>query len=103
VTAIVRLSLPLHRLELDRHFAALAKEDLRRRFCHTISLDGVARWLDSHTQTGVSSYGIFNPDLDLIAVGQFGASGGELEVGLSVRSDYRRPCGAWQNQSGVDR
>jgi GNAT superfamily N-acetyltransferase len=90
VPAIVRLSLPRHRLELDQHFAALTREDLRRRFCHTISLDGVARWLDSHTETGVSSYGIFNSDLDLIAVGQFGAYGGELEVGLSVRSGYRR-------------
>jgi GNAT superfamily N-acetyltransferase len=90
VTTIVRLCLPCHHALLERHFAALGADDLRRRFCHTISPDGVAAWLDSLTPTGVSSYGIFNPALELVAVGQFGASGRDLDVGLSVLSPYRR-------------
>ena len=90
MTAIVRLCLPRHRMELEQHFAALGAEDLRRRFCHTITPEGVARWLDSLIPIGVSSFGIFNPGLELVAVGQFGASGRDLDVGLSVLSDYRR-------------
>ena len=90
MTTIVRLSLPCDRALLERHFAALGAEDLRRRFCYTISPEGVAAWLDSAALTGVSSYGIFNPALELIAVGQFGASVGELDVGLSVLPPYRR-------------
>jgi GNAT superfamily N-acetyltransferase len=90
VTTIARLSLPCHRAPLEQHFAALGAEDLRRRFCHAITPEGVAAWLDSLTHTGVSSYGIFNPSLELVAVGQFGASGRDLDVGLSVLPPYRR-------------
>jgi GNAT superfamily N-acetyltransferase len=90
VTAIIRLRLPYHRLQLEQHFAALGAEDLRRRFCHTIALEGVAQWLDSLIPTNVSSFGIFNVGLELVALGQFGTSGRDLDVGLSVLSDYRR-------------
>jgi GNAT superfamily N-acetyltransferase len=90
MTAIVRLYLPPHRMEVEQHFSALGAENLRQRFCHTIAPECVTKLLDSLDATGVSSYGIFNPGLELVAVGQFGASGRDLDVGLSVLSDYRR-------------
>jgi GNAT superfamily N-acetyltransferase len=50
----------------------------------------VAKYLDQWSAAGIPSYGIFNPDRALIAVGQLAQSEEELEVGLSVLPTYRR-------------
>jgi RimJ/RimL family protein N-acetyltransferase len=93
VTAIVRLHLPRHRASLEAHFAAHSSEDLRLRFCCSIGPEFVANYLDRLQTTSVPSYGIFNPGLELIAVGQFSEidqPGHDLEAGLSVLEPYRR-------------
>jgi len=90
VTAIVRLSLPRDRFALEAHFAALGTEDLCNRFCHPVKPEAMAKYLDQWSAAGIPSYGIFNPDRALIAVGQLGQSEEELEVGLSVLPTYRR-------------
>jgi len=63
------------------------------RFCCTTSPEAVSHYLDGLQASGVPSYGIFNPALELVAIGQFGendSAGHELEVGLSVLAPYRR-------------
>jgi GNAT superfamily N-acetyltransferase len=90
VTAIVRLSLPRDRFALEAHFAALGTEDLCNRFCYPVKPEAMAKYLDQWSAAGIPSYGIFNPDRALIAVGQLAQSEKELEVGLSVLPTYRR-------------
>jgi GNAT superfamily N-acetyltransferase len=90
VTTIHRLSLPRDRFALETHFAALGTEDLGNRFCHSVKPESVAKYLDQWSAAGIPSYGIFNPDRSLIAVGQLAQSEEELEVGLSVLPTYRR-------------
>ena len=90
MTAIVRLSLPRDRFALEAHFAALGTEDLCNRFCHSVKAESVAKYLDQWSAAGNPSYGIFNSDRSLIAVGQLAQSEEELEVGLSVLPTYRR-------------
>jgi GNAT superfamily N-acetyltransferase len=89
VTAIVRLYLPRDRFALEAHFSALSTEDLYNRFCHSITPEGVAEYLDRLRATGIPSYGIFNCSLALIAVSQLGPSDDDLEVGLTVLPSYR--------------
>lgn len=90
VNAIVRLRLPRHRPALAAHFAGLDESDLRQRFCHSIQPQALSEQIDRMNHDGVVSFGIFNPGLDLIALGQFGQSAHEVEVGLSVWPAYRR-------------
>jgi GNAT superfamily N-acetyltransferase len=90
VTTIHRLSLPRDRFALEAHFAALGTEDLSNRFCHSVKPESVAKYLDQWSTAGIPSYGIFNPDRSLIAVGQLAQTDEELEVGLSVLPTYRR-------------
>jgi GNAT superfamily N-acetyltransferase len=90
VTTIHRLFLPSDRFALETHFAALGTEDLCNRFCHSVKPESVAKYLDQWSAAGIPSYGIFNPDRSLIAVGQLAQSEEELEVGLSVLPTYRR-------------
>jgi GNAT superfamily N-acetyltransferase len=90
VTTIHRLSLPRDRFALETHFAALGTEDLCNRFCHSVKPESVAKYLDQWSAAGIPSYGIFDPDRSLIAVGQLAQSEEELEVGLSVLPTYRR-------------
>jgi RimJ/RimL family protein N-acetyltransferase len=90
VTTINRLSLPRDRFALETHFAALATEDLRNRFCHSIKPEAVTKYLDQWSAADILSYGIFDPDRGLIAVSQFAQSADELEVGISVLPAYRR-------------
>ncbi len=90
MTAIARLSLPRDRFALEAHFAALGTEDLSNRFCHSIKPEAVTKYLDQWSAAGIPSYGIFDPDRALVAVGQFAQSADELEVGLSVLPTYRR-------------
>ena len=90
MTTIHRLSLPRDRCALEAHFAALGTEDLCNRFCHSVKPESVAKYLDQWSAAGIPSYGIFNPDRALIAVGQLAQSEEELEVGLSVLPTYRR-------------
>lgn len=89
MTTIHRLSLPRDRFALETHFAALGTEDLCNRFCHSVKPESVAKYLDQWSAAGIPSYGIFNPDRSLIAVGQLAQSEEELEVGLSVLPTYR--------------
>jgi GNAT superfamily N-acetyltransferase len=93
MTAIVRLHLPADRAAFEQHFGALSDEDLRLRFCTTVARESVVWYLDRLQQTGLPSYGIFNPGLELVALGQFARispSEPALEVGLSVLEHYRR-------------
>ena len=86
MTAIVRLHLPRPRAPLEAHFAAHSSEDLRLRFCCSIGPEFVANYLDRLQTTSVPSYGIFNPGLELVALGQFSEidqPGHDLEAGLS--------------------
>jgi GNAT superfamily N-acetyltransferase len=86
--AIVPLYLSRDRLALETHFAALDSEDLRYRFCGSIKPAGVIHYLDQ--LTAAHSYGIFNSSLALVAVCQLAQSAGDLEVGISVLTPFRR-------------
>jgi GNAT superfamily N-acetyltransferase len=86
--AIVPLCLSRDRLALETHFAALDSEDLRYRFCGSIKPAGVIHYLDQ--LTAAHSYGIFNSGLALVAVCQLAQSAGDLEVGISVLTPFRR-------------
>ena len=88
--AIVPLRLPRDRGALSAHFDALGPDDLRLRFCQTMKPEAVAAYLDSLSATHAVLFGIFNRDLELVAVGQFANAADGLEVGLSVLSRYRR-------------
>jgi GNAT superfamily N-acetyltransferase len=90
LTGIVPLHLPRDREALEAHFAALDSEDLRYRFCASISTAGVTRYLDRLSESDFPSFGIFGPELTLIALSQLGQAGGELEVGVSVLPTFRR-------------
>lgn len=90
MTLIVSLHPQRDRLALDTHFAGLAAEDLRYRFCAATTCAGVADYLDWLGTHGMPSYGAFNPALGLMAVCQLGPCGDELELGLSVLPAYRR-------------
>ena len=88
--AIVPLCPPRDRLALDTHFASLESEDLRYRFCGSIRSAGVMKYLDHLNGTTVHSCGIFNSSLALVAVCQLAQSAGDLEVGISVLTPFRR-------------
>jgi GNAT superfamily N-acetyltransferase len=85
---------PLHpvrdRPALDRHFAALRREDLRYRFGGSTKPAAVSRYLDQWSAASIPSYGIFNTERELVAWCQLGRSGYDLEVGLTVVPAYRR-------------
>jgi GNAT superfamily N-acetyltransferase len=87
---VVPLQMPRDRAALLAHFSALDADALRQRFGQTIRPEGVAAYVDSAEAKAQPSYGIFNSDLDLVAVAQFAASKDGLEVGISVLSPYRR-------------
>jgi GNAT superfamily N-acetyltransferase len=85
---IVPLYLSRDRLALETHFAALDSEDLRYRFCASIKPAGVIHYLDR--LTAAHSYGIFDSSRALVAVCQLAQSAGDLEVGISVLTPFRR-------------
>jgi GNAT superfamily N-acetyltransferase len=86
--AIVPLYLSRDRLALETHFAALDSVDLRYRFCGSIKPAGVIHYLDQ--LAAAHSYGILNSNLALVAVCQLAQCAGDLEVGISVLTPFRR-------------